>query len=200
MNMAKQIILDLAKQKGILRARDLGEGLSRVTLRRLVQGGVLIALSRGLYIRADENTSENSARAEVAIRYPKAVFCLLTALQMHELTTQIPHQVWLAVDVKARAPNMKYPPLKVVRFSGEALHEGVENRFLDGVINIRVTCIEKTIADCFKYRNKIGVDIAIEALKDAWGKNKISIDLIWKYAKICRVSRIMRPYLESLIG
>lgn len=199
MKTAKIIILELAAKKGILRARDLGDDLSRVTLRRLVEEGELIMLSRGLYVLPDRGAQEDSTLAEVAIKYPHSIFCLLTALQMHGLTTQLPHQVWLAVDVKARAPSMKYPPLKVVRFSGDALQDGVENKIIDGVINIQVTCVEKTIADCFKYRNKIGIDIAIEALKDAWNKKQISMDLIWQYSKICRVSNVMRPYLECLI-
>lgn len=195
MQSTKESILELAGQKGILRARDLdAQGLSRVVLSRLVSEGRLIQLSRGLYSLPDR------IMTELAIKYPNSVFCLLTALQIHELTTQTPHQVWLAVDVKARLPQMDYPPLKVVRFSGEALESGVDIVTIDGVVSAPVTCIKKTIVDCFKYRNKIGLDIAIEALQEAWRHRRISMDKIWEFAKICRVTNVMRPYLESLNG
>jgi predicted transcriptional regulator of viral defense system len=201
MHSTKETILDLARQKGILRARDLsGQKLSRVLLSRLVGEGRLLKLSRGLYSLPDRIMTEQATLAEVAIKYPNSVFCLLTALQIHELTTQSPHQVWLAVDVKARLPQMDYPPLKVVRFSGKALESGIEDIVLDGVVQACVTCIEKTIVDCFKYRNKIGLDIAIEALQEAWRSKRMSMDKIWEFAKICRVTNVMRPYLESLNG
>ena len=201
MQASKEIILAMANQRGILRARDLGElNVPRVELARLVDEGRLLQLSRGLYSLPDRVVTEQASLAEVATKFPKAIFCLLTALQMHELTTQSRHQVWLAVDVKARAPKMKYPPLKVVRFLGEALESGVDTKVIDGVVNVSVTCIEKTIVDCFKYRNKIGIDIAIEALHEAWHSKRISMDKVWEYAKICRVNNVMRPYLESLNG
>jgi predicted transcriptional regulator of viral defense system len=201
MQSTKETILDLARQKGILRARDLdGQKLSRVLLSRLVGEGRLLQLSRGLYSLPDRVVTEQGTLAEVAIKYPNSVFCLLTALQIHELTTQSPHQVWLAIDAKARAPQMDYPPLKVVRFSREALEAGAESVMMDGVVSILVTSIEKTIVDCFKYRNKIGLDIAIEALQEAWRSKRMSMDKIWEFAKICRVTNVMRPYLESLNG
>lgn len=201
MQSTKEIILDLVRQKGILRARDLDEQkLSRTVLSRLVAEGRLLLLSRGLYSLPDRDVTEKATLAEVAIKYPNSVFCLLTALQIHELTTQSPHQIWLAIDAKARVPQMNYPPLKVVRFSREALEAGAESTTIDGVVSVLVTNIEKTIVDCFKYRNKIGLDIAIEALQEAWRSKRMSIDRIWEYAKICRVSNVMRPYLESLNG
>ena len=201
MQSTKETVLELAKQKGILRARDLvGQNLSRVTLSRLVSEGHLIQLSRGLYSLPDRVVTQQDNLAEVAIKYPNSVFCLLTALQIHGLTTQSPHQVWLAIDVKARLPRMDYPPLKVVRFSREALKAGAEGVMIDGVVSVLVTSIEKTIVDCFKYRNKIGLDIAIEALQEAWRSKRMSMDRIWEYATICRVSNVMRPYLESLNG
>ena len=201
MQSTKEIVLKLARQKGILRARDLvGQNLSRVTLSRLVSEGRLIQLSRGLYSLPDRVVTEQTNLAEVAIKYPNSVFCLLTALQIHGLTTQSPHQVWLAIDVKARLPQMDYPTLKVVRFSREALEAGAEGVMIDVVVSVLVTSIEKTIVDCFKYRNKIGLDIAIEALQEAWRSKRMSMDRIWEYATICRVSNVMRPYLESLNG
>ncbi len=201
MQSNKETILNLTRQKGILRARDLDEQkLSRVVLSRLVSDGHLLQLSRGLYSLPDRVVTERATLAEVAIKYPNSVFCLLTALQIHELTTQSPHQVWLAVDPKARAPQMSYPPLKVARFSREALEAGAETMKIDGVVSVLVTCIEKTIVDCFKYRNKIGIDIAIEALQEAWRSKRMSMDKTWEFAKICRVTNVMRPYLESLNG
>ena len=199
MQSTKDNILDLARQKGILRARDLGgQKLSRVLLSRLVGEGRLLKLSRGLYSLPDRVMTEDATLAEVAIKYPNSVFCLLTALQIHELTTQSPHQIWLAVDIKARVPQMDYPPLRIVWFSREALEAGSETVRLDGVVSVLVTSIEKTIVDCFKYRNKIGLDIAIEALQEAWRSKRMSMDKIWEFAKICRVTNVMRPYLESL--
>jgi predicted transcriptional regulator of viral defense system len=201
MNYGKQTILDLARQKGIFRSRDLDEHkLSRVVLSRMVSDGQLLQISRGLYCLPERVMTEHSALAEVAIKYPNSVFCLLTALQIHGLTTQTPHQVWLAIELKARAPQMDYPPLKVMRFSGAALKAGVDSIVIDSVVHVDVTCIEKTIVDCFKYRNKIGLDIAIEALQEGWRSKRMSMDRIWEFAKICRVTNIMRPYLESLNG
>ena len=201
MQSTKETILDLARQRGILRARDLDEQkLPRVFLSRLVGEGRLLRLSRGLYTLPDRELTEQATLAEVAIKYPNSVFCLLTALQIHELTTQSPHQIWLAIDAKARAPQLDYPPLKVVRLSREALEAGAESMRIDGVVSVLVTNIEKTIVDCFKYRNKIGLDIAIEALQEAWRRKRISVDRIWEYATICRVTNVMRPYLESLNG
>ena len=201
MESTKETILCLARHKGILRARDLAEHhLPRVVLSRLVSEGRLLLLSRGLYSLPDRAVTEETTLAQIGIKYPQSVFCLLTALQIHELTTQSPHQVWLAVDVKARVPHMDYPPLKVVRFSRRALEAGAETMRMDGVVSVLVTGVEKTIVDCFKYRNKIGLDIAIEALQEAWRTKRMSMDKVWEFAKICRVSNVMRPYLESLNG
>jgi len=133
----------------------------------------------------------------VARRVPKGVICLLTALSFHELTTQLPFQVWLAIDNKAAAPKMDYPPLRLVRFSGLALTEGTEEHVVDGE-TVRVTGVAKTVADCFKYRNKIGLDVALEALRDGWAQRKLTMDAIWHYAAVNRVGNVMRPYLESI--
>jgi predicted transcriptional regulator of viral defense system len=192
-------ILALARKSGLVRARELREaGLHSAALSKLVAKGQLIRLERGLYAPAGRSASEYDNLAIVAIKYPQAVFCLLTALRMHDLTTQSPHEIWVAVDVKARAPALDYPPLRIVRFSGDALHEGNEQKSLDGVAQLLVTSIEKTITDCFKFRNKIGLDIAIEALHQAWQEKRINMDELWRCAKICRVHNVMRPYLESL--
>jgi predicted transcriptional regulator of viral defense system len=196
---AQQAILEYAQSRGILRSRDLeSKGLSRVELARLVRAGKLTCLSRGLYTLPDRDVTEHSTLAEVAIKIPKSIFCLMTALYLHQLTTQSPHEVWIALASNARRPGMDYPPLKVVRFSEETLEYGVENKVIDSVVSIAVTSIEKTIADCFKFRSKVGLDVAIESLHEAWRDKRINMDELWRCAVICRVSNVMRPYLDSL--
>jgi predicted transcriptional regulator of viral defense system len=199
MNTRHQTILELAKRKGLLRPRDLQEvNLPRTHLAELVGLGELVKVSDGIYACADRTATADDALAEVAIRYPRAVFCLLTAMRLHGLTTQAPHQVWVAVDVKARAPVMAYPSLRVVRMSDAALSEGVAQISLDGVVQIPVTSVAKTVVDAFKYRNKIGLDVALEALREAWQSKRVSMDELWHFAQLCRVANVMRPYLESL--
>ena len=198
METSHQAILDLAAQRGLIRPRDLDAlGLPSVALTRLVRQGLLVRVGRGLYARPDRRVSEHGTLAEVARRVPKGVVCLLSALRFHDLTTQAPFEVWLAIPNKAATPKLDYPPLRLVRFSGTALTEGVEEHVIDGV-TVRVTSVAKTVADCFKYRNKIGLDVALEALREAWNAKRMASDEIWYYAKIDRVANVMRPYLESL--
>ena len=190
--------LVLARRQPLLRARDLTQrGLSTVILGRLVAAGKLERVARGVYSLPGRGLSEHRSLAEAALRVPKGVVCLLSALRFHDLTTQAPFEVWLAIDNKAATPKLDYPPLRLVRFSGAALTEGVEEHVVDGV-TVRVTGVAKTVADCFKYRNKIGLDVALEALRDAWNGKRMTSDEIWHYAKIDRVANVMRPYLESL--
>ena len=190
--------LKLAKQQGVLRARDLGDqGIPAVILSRLVDSGQLTRLSRGLYSLPTRTPSEQHQLAEVAARSPTAVYCLLTALRFHGITTQNPHELWIALPNKSRSPRIEYPPLRTVRYSGDALTQGIEVHTVD-CVTVKVYSIAKTIADCFKFRNKIGLDVALEALREArQGKRATSEDL-WRFAKICRVANVMRPYLESL--
>ena len=193
-----QNILDLAAERGLIRPRDLTErGLPTVALTRLVRQGRLQRVGRGLYALPDRPVSEHNALAEVARKHPQAIVCLLSALRFHDLTTQSPFEVWLAIPNKARAPKMDYPPLRIVRFSGEALTVGVEDHVIDGV-PVRVTSVARTVADCFKFRNKIGLDVALEALQEAWRAKRVSMDELWHYATLCRVTNVMRPYMESL--
>lgn len=192
-------VLALVQKSSFVRARELKQaGLRSTELGKLVSQGELIRLERGVYTSAGRPVSEHDSIAVVAIKYPRAVFCLLTALRIHDLTTQSPHEVWVAIDIKARAPALDYPPIRTMRFSGAALHEGNEQRSMDGIVQLSVTSIEKTITDCFKFRNKIGVDIAIEALRQAWEEKRINMDKLWRCAQICRVHNVMRPYLEIL--
>ena len=198
MATSHQNILDLAAQRGLIRPRDLTErGLPTVALTRLVRQGRLQRVARGLYALPDRPVSEHNALAEVARKHPQAIVCLLSALRFHGLTTQSPFEVWLAIPNKARAPKMDYPPLRIVRFSGVALTRGVEDHVIDGV-PVRVTSVARTVADCFKFRNKIGLDVALEALQEAWRAKRASMDELWRYATLCRVANVMRPYMESL--
>ena len=200
MNKRQQQILDLALQQGILRARDLESmGLPRAYLTILVRQGALVRLAKGLYARPDRAASAHDHLLEIATKYPQAVFCLLTALSLHGLTTQAPHEVWLAIDGKARAPSVTYPPLRLIRMSGSSLTQGVEHMNVDGTTQIRVTSVAKTVADCFKYRNKIGLDVALEALREARSSKRATMDELWQCAQRCRVSNVMRPCLESLV-
>ncbi len=198
MEAASVSLLDLAQGKALLRPSDaVAKGHSRLYLAQLAQRGLVHKVSRGLYALPQRKASEFASLAEVASKHPQALVCLLSALAFHGLTTQAPFEVWIAVDNKARAPQMPYPPLRIARFSGSALTEGVELHNIEGV-PVKVTSVPKTIADCFKYRNKIGLDVAIEALKEAWNAKRVSMDELWHYGQICRVQNVMRPYLEGL--
>jgi len=202
MNKRKNItekVLSLAKAHGIIRVRDLMEqGIHPEYLRRLCEKGLLTKMGRGVYIPADSEISPNVGLAQATKRVPHGVVCLLSALQFHNLGTQSPFEVWLAIDRKSARPRVDYPPLRIVRFSGKALTEGTEKHKIEGV-EISIFNKAKTIADCFKYRNKIGLDVALEALKDCRQRRLCTNDQLWEYAKICRVSNIMKPYLEATL-
>lgn len=186
------------RRLGVVRPGDLeARGIPRGRIYRLLRRGIVERKARGLYVARDHDPTAEHALAQVAKRVPKGVICLLSALQHHELTTQLPHEVWIAISEKARRPRIEYPPLRVVRFSGPALTQGVETHKIEGV-PVRITSVAKTLADCFKYRNKIGLDVALEALREAWRERKTTMDEIDRFARICRVERVMRPYLEAL--
>ena len=189
----------LPTRRGLLRSRELVQaGISRVQISRMVAAGRLQRVARGLYAPANYHPSEHAALLTVSRRAPDAVFCLLTALRLHDLTTQAPFDVWIAVGNNARAPRMDYPPLRIVRFSNATLTQGIETRMLEGV-KLRVTNVAKTVADCFKFRNKIGLDVALEALREVRRDRRATNDELWRYAKLCRVASIMRPYLEAVV-
>jgi predicted transcriptional regulator of viral defense system len=194
----EEAILALVRKRGAIRAQDLqDEGLTRQALIRLYRRGVLHRPSRGLYVLADADFTENHSLAEVAALVPNGVVCLLSALQFHELTTQQPYEVWLAIENKAWKPNVASPALRIIRFSGQALTYGVEDHAIEGV-TVRVYSAAKTVADCFKCRNKIGLDVAIEALHDCWRQKAATMDELWEAAKVCRMSNVMRPYMEGM--
>jgi predicted transcriptional regulator of viral defense system len=193
-----KLIHELTRSKGLLRPVDLEViGAPRVVLTRMIANGLLERVGRGLYRLSGSTGSEAESLALVATRAPKAVFCLLTALQFHQLTTQLPRRVWIAMPRGSHMPRIDYPPLTMVQLSGDAYGNGIEVHQRDQT-SLRVYGIAKTIADCFKHRNLIGVDIALEALKDAQAQSKLNLDELWRYAKICRVTNIIRPYLEML--
>jgi predicted transcriptional regulator of viral defense system len=192
------LILSLAKSRGLLRTRDVDlAGASRSMLAQLVQDGQLQRVSRGLYALPDRPASEHQSLTEVAVKSPRGVICLISALRFHELTTQQSSEVWLAIPHKAHAPKIDYPPLRIVHMSGDAMDQGVETVIVAGT-SVSVFNVAKTVADCFKFRNKIGLDVALEALREAWQGKRANMDELWRYAEICRVGKVMRPYMESL--
>jgi predicted transcriptional regulator of viral defense system len=186
------------RRGGVLRTSEaLALGIHPERLYSLRDEGTLTQLDRGLYTLADAPEPANPDLVIVALRVPKGVLCLLSALAFHEVTTQLPHEVNLALPRGTKTPRLRRPPLRVFRFSGASFTEGVEKHRTDGV-EIHVYSAAKTVADCFKFRNKIGLDVALEALRECWRKKLVTMDGLWKYGRICRVSNVMRPYLESL--
>ena len=182
----------------MLRPRDLDAyQIPRRYLSRLHQRGLLVRSARGLYTAANAELSEKQTIVEVSKRIPTGTICLLSALSIHEMTTQSPFEVWIAIGGKARLPQVKDLPVRIVRFSGESLTGGIDHHIMDGV-KVPVYSPAKTVADCFKYRNKIGLDVAIEALKEGQRDKKFNMNDMWKYSKICRVQNVIKPYLESL--
>jgi predicted transcriptional regulator of viral defense system len=193
-----EIILELTRKLGILRVRDLtARGIHPEYLRRLCRQGLMVRTGRGLYMAADADISANHSLAEAAKLVPHGVICLLSALRFHDIGTQSPHEVWMALERTAARPRISYPPLRIVRFSGRALTEGIEEHLIEGV-PVKVTSPARTVADCFKYRNKIGLDVALEALQECRRNRRCGIDDLWRYAKVCRVANVMRPYLEAM--
>lgn len=191
-------ITRLAGRQKVLRPRDLAKHrISRTALARMQARGEIERLGRGLYALPGTSGTLHQSLVEVAKRVPKGVACLLTALRFHELTTQAPFEVWIALPRGAWKPRLEYPRLRVLRFSGKALTAGIETRVIQGV-PVRVYNVAKTVADCFKYRNKFGLDVALEALRECWREKKATMDELNRYAEICRVGNVMRPYLESL--
>jgi len=195
---ARGQVLTLAKKRPIVRAAEVARlGVHTQLLTRLVAEGVLERVGRGRYRSPGAHSTEHHGLALTAAAVPRGVVCLLSALVFHGIGTQNPSEVWLAVDRRARAPRLAWPPLRIVRFSGRALTEGVETHRIEGE-SVRIYSLAKTVADCFKYRNKLGLDVALEALKDAWRHRRVRIGELERYARVCRVERVMRPYLEAL--
>lgn len=194
-----QRLRDFVQNVGVIHARDLTRmGIPHGYLSLLREEGTLYRVGRGVYRTAAGLDTRHLALAEAVTAVPKGIVCLLSALRFHEIGTQLPHQVWLALDRRAATPRVSAPKLRLFRFSGPALEEGIEDHVVAGV-TVRVYCPAKTVADCFKYRHKIGLDVALEALRESIRARKVTADLLWKYAKICRVSKAMQPYMEVLL-
>jgi predicted transcriptional regulator of viral defense system len=200
--MAKDVLLnqllEILERQSILRPRDLDAyGIPRNYLARLHQRGLVARVGRGLYMLPQADITRHHTLVEVSQRVPHGIICLLSALHYHGLTTQAPFAVWLAIDNKAHRPRLQSLPVRLVRFSGPALTEGVEETQIEGV-TVKIYNPAKTVADCFKYRHKIGLDVAIEALKDCRRQQKCTVTDLWHYAEICRVTAVIKPYLEVL--
>lgn len=195
----RQQVIKFIQAQSVVRPRDLTErGLPKDYLYILEKEGIIERVGRGLYQWPDKDLGRHQSLVEVSKLAPKAVVALLSALNYHNMTTQNPHKIWLAIDGKAWRPEISYPPVRFVTMSGEALHAGVEEHSIDGVL-IKVFCPAKTVADCFKYRNKVGLDVALEALREGWSARKFTMDELLCYAEVCRVKKVMQPYIESLV-
>lgn len=194
-----QHILDLAQDSGFVSALEVRSlGIHSECLRRLCSDGQLVRVGRGLYMLPDAEVTAHHGLARVGKAVPKGVICLLSALHFHEIGTQAPHEVWVAINRRAAQPRSKHPKMRIVRFSGNALIEGIDVHTIESV-PVRIYNSAKTVADCFKYRNKIGLDVALEALREAIRNRKCTTDELWHYAKICRVTKVMRPYMEAMV-
>ena len=198
-NNTEHAIMNMARKAGVIRAREIKKaGLHPEYLRKLCKSGRLIRTGRGLYVLAKGDFTEHHGLAEACKRVPHGIICLLSSLSYHEIGTQNPHQIWMAIDRAMRKPKVDYPPLRIFRFSGPSLQEGIEEKKIEGV-SVRVYNPAKTVADCFKYRNKVGIDVAIEALKESWRSRLCTTDELIHYSRICRVQNIMQPYMEAIV-
>jgi predicted transcriptional regulator of viral defense system len=185
------------EQGGILKASDaIHEGIHPRTLYEMRDKGIVEVLSRGLYRLADLRPLSNQDLISVSLRIPHGVVCLISALAFHDITSQVPHEVYIAVERVSRPPKVDYPPVRVFRFTGEAFKSGIESHNTEGV-SLRVYSAEKTIADCFKYRNKLGLDTAIEALRLYRERKRFKVDDLMRFARVCRVENVIRPYVEA---
>ncbi len=195
---AYDTVLDLTRSLGVVRTRDvLAAGVPPIVLTRMVRSGALERVARGVYVLLGEGLASGSALAVVAARVPGAVVCLASALHLHELSTWVAPEVWIAVASHRRPPRVDWPPLRVVYVKPELLDVGVEERVMDGVV-VRVTTPARTVADAFKWRSRVGMDIAIEALRTYVVELRGSRDELRRISERLRVARVMRPYLEAM--
>jgi predicted transcriptional regulator of viral defense system len=191
-------LLKIAYRTGLFRLSEAAAaGIHPEYVRRLTERGELIRVGRGLYAPPAPVLSSHHTLAEVAKRVPRSIVCLLTALRFHAIGTQHPREVWLAVDRRAGIPRLDLAPIRIVRISGIALTSGIDEHDIEGVV-VRITSPARTVVDCFKFRNKIGVDVAIEALRDYRRLRKGTADELWVQAERLRMARVLRPYWDSL--
>ena len=194
---ASQRLLELGRSRGLLRGADTDAvGATRATLSRLVAAGELTRVGRGVYSVAGAELGAHLSLVVAQQRVPRGTICLLSALQLHGLTTQMPRAVWVMVAGNAWRPSIDYPPVRLVHATGRGLSYGVETHELDGW-KVRVTSAAKTVADCFKFRRTVGLDVALEALRD-FKRKRGDMDALWRAAKVDRVQRVLRPYLEAM--
>ena len=192
-------VTKLAKTMGVLRPRDLdAHGIPRQYLKMAEEQGLVVRSGRGLYMAADAPVTELHTIAEASKRVPRGVVCLISALKFHGIGTQSPFEVWIAIGEKDRRPTVDIPPLRVFRFSKHSLAFGQETHRIEGVPT-RIFSIAKTVADCFKYRNKIGLDVALEALRECLNRRRATPSALWEAAKVCRVANVIKPYMEALV-
>ena len=191
------VIIQLMQEQGVVRPRDLRDrGIPVASLYWLHKQGRVLRTGRGLYTLPDADFSKHHSLAMACKRVPHGVVCLLSALAFHQLGSQLPFEVWMAIDRKARLPKVSYPALRIVRFSAQALAEGIEVHQVEGIA-VPVYSPAKTVADCFKYRHKIGLDVALEALREYRRSQRGTERDLWRYAGVCRVAQVMKPYLEA---
>jgi predicted transcriptional regulator of viral defense system len=187
----------MLSRRPILRLKDFtAQNVGPETLARLVREGVIVRAARGLYQRTDASVDARHSLAEATALVPKGVVCLTSALQFHELTLQMPSEVWMAIDRTAWRPRIEYPPVRFVRFSGTALTDGIKRHRIDG-IEVAITDPARTVVDCFRYRAKIGLDVALEGLREGLRQRKITSDRLWRHATKMRVWSILKPYVEA---
>ena len=197
MNYKDQII-NFARQKKIIRPRDIEKlGIPREYLLRLFKKGKLERIGRGLYTLPDMEVSEQISFSEIAKLVPNSVICLISALNFHNLTTQLPFEVWIAIERGKWRPDITYPPINVTHISGESFSYGIDTHIISGV-PVKIYNPAKTIADCFKFRNKVGLEVAVEALRQGWREKKFTMDELWLVSKINRISNVIRPYMEAV--
>ena len=192
-------LLELLDSTPVLRAGEIiRQGIDAKTVQRMVETGDIRRVSRGIYARPDLDVQSHHSLVEAQMIVDSGVVCLLSALSFHEIGTQTPRNIWMAIARGSRVPKTTHQPIRVVTFSGQAFTEGVEKHEIEG-ISVRVYSAAKTVADCFKYRNKMGTDVAIEALRDIVRTRKANVDELLRFADICRVRNVMTPYLESIV-
>ncbi len=198
MKTIRERVLKVARQQSVFRAADVQDAIDpRSTLRRMAAQGEIIRVDRGLYALADAEISENHSFVEAAKRYPGGVICLTSALFFHGIGTQMPYEIWMMRPDRKMTPNKDFP-IRFVYCTGVAFSHGIEIHRIEGM-EVSIYTPPKTVADCFKYRNKIGLDVATEALKEGWRAKRFTMDELWEAAKVCRVQSIIQPYVEMLV-
>ena len=192
-------LLQLARKGALIRPRDAEAlGVHTETLTRMTRAGTLERVGPGRYRAVSREATTHHAMVLAAAAMPSAVICLLSALSFHNIGTQLPHQVWIAVPRGTRVPRLSFPPIKVVRVSPPMFDSGIERHQLEGH-SVRVYSLARTVADCFRFRNTIGLDVALEALKESWRSRRLNLDELHRVAKQLRVNRVMQPYLETIV-